>query len=46
MNNTKYKLCVHTRKGDFTGLGETQASETGAAIEYIMNALSKTMVRN
>jgi hypothetical protein len=43
-SDNAYKICVHTRNGDFTGMGESRAEQVGPAIDRIIGHLPSITV--
>ncbi|KAF7640246.1 hypothetical protein Mgra_00000075 [Meloidogyne graminicola] len=45
-NDTSHKICVHTRFGDFVGLGESLNYQVEAALEIIRQNLTKNYLKS
>uniref|UniRef100_A0A1I8BWJ6 DRBM domain-containing protein n=1 Tax=Meloidogyne hapla TaxID=6305 RepID=A0A1I8BWJ6_MELHA len=44
INDSSYKICVHTRVGDFKGNGETKIEEVDKAMEILTTFLKSYLV--
>ncbi|KAL7080181.1 hypothetical protein ACQ4LE_000195 [Meloidogyne hapla] len=45
-NDSSYKICVHTRVGDFKGNGETKIEEVDKAMEILTTFLKSYLIQN
>lgn len=43
--DNSHKICIHTRVGDFTGMGESKTGEINKALVRIIKILKRLLVR-